>query len=116
MDETVSPTANPDLGQQIDALQRQVFLLLVALIVVTATLLSYLCYQSHVLSTELEATRPSAQQFIGEFNKNALAIQNFDKQLSDYAAKHPSFQPILKKYGWTPGPSAPAPASTAPAP
>jgi hypothetical protein len=114
MNEPASPIIDSDLDQQVAALQRQVFLLLVALIVVTATLVSYLFYQSHVLNSELADTKPAAQQFIMEFNKNALAIQNFDRQLGEYGLKHPAFQPILKKYGWTPSASSGA-RTTAPA-
>ncbi|HEX3624092.1 MAG TPA: hypothetical protein VH280_01565 [Verrucomicrobiae bacterium] len=116
MNDPVSPTNSPDFADQVLALQRQVFLLLLALVVVTATLVAYLFYQSHLLNTELTDTKPTARQFIEEFNKNALVIKNFDKQLSDYALKHPSFQPVMRKYGWTPSNAPGAPAATAPAP
>lgn len=117
MNDPVSPTSSPDFAEQVLSLQRQVFLLLLALIVVSATLVAYVFYQSWLLNKELTGSRPAAQQFIGEFNKNALVIKNFDKELGDYALRHPSFQPVLRKYGWTPtSSSTSAPPPTAPAP
>ena len=112
MNDTVSSTSNSDLAQQVAALQRQVFLLLVALIVVAATIVFFLYYQSRIAGKDLEAIRPGAVQLIGEYNRNALAIQNFEKQLIGYGMTHPNFQPVLKQYGLVPGsanPAAPAP-------
>lgn len=101
--ETHPPALNSDMEWQIAALQRQVFLLLLALIVVTATVVFYLYYQSHVLATELDQyVRPQAQQVIQLYNQNARTIANFEAQVGNYAETHPAFQPVLKKYGWSP--------------
>jgi hypothetical protein len=100
--ETHTPAQGSDIEWQIAALQRQVFLLLLALIVVTATVVFYLYYQSHVLTNELNQYRPQAQQVIQLYKQNARAITGFETQLNNYALTHPSFQPVLKKYGWSP--------------
>jgi hypothetical protein len=108
MNDTDSSTSNSDLGQQVAALQRQVFLLLVALIVVAATFVFHLYYQSRIDSKDLEGLRPSAKLAIDEYSRNALAIQNFEKQLVGYGMTHPSFQPILRQYGLMASPANPA--------
>jgi hypothetical protein len=112
MNETISSTTSPDLTQQVAALQRQVFLLLISLVVVTATLVFFFFYQDHIASQELEAMRPTAVQVIEQYRNNATVIENFEKQMVAYGNTHPSFQPILIKYGLVKSPSAPA----APAP
>jgi len=99
-----STPASSDLEQQVAALQRQVFLLLVALNVVAATLVFYFFYESHVANIEYNDGRGRAIQIIDEYQKNALSIQKFDQELGNYGTTHRDFQPILKKYGW-PGPS-----------
>ena len=99
MNDPISSGSNSDLAQQVAALQRQVFLLLVALIVVAATIVFYLYYEGHVASQEYTAVRPEFTQLIQDYNKNALAIQSFEKQLVSFGTTHPNFQPILKQYG-----------------
>jgi len=108
MNDTESSASSSDLPQQVAALQRQVFLLLVALIVVAATSVFVLWYQSRIASKELEAFRPQAVQVIQQYQKNALAIQNFEKQLVSFGTTHPAFRPILIKYGLVENPAAPA--------
>lgn len=100
--ETNLPVQNSGLEYQVEALQRQVFLLLLGLVVVTATFVFYLYYQEHIFRYDLNGIRPRAVQVIQTYNKNAMAIDNFNKQLVNYALTHPEFQPVLKKYGWSP--------------
>lgn len=96
--ETHSP-AQSDIEWQVAALQRQVFLLLLSLIVVTATVVFYLYYQSHVLAFDLNRyVRPQAQGVIQFYKQNARAIDNFESQLNTYAQTHPDFDQVLKKY------------------
>jgi hypothetical protein len=112
MNEPASLASNQELAQQIAALQRQVFLLLMALIVVTATVVFYLGCQSVIESKDLNAMRPSAVQMIDQYRQHATEIQNFEKQLVSFGQTHPGFQPILKQYGLmanSPTPTAPAP-------
>jgi hypothetical protein len=113
MNDPVSSTTGSDLEQQVAALQRQVFLLLLALNVVAATIVFFFCYESHVASKDYDAGRGRAMQIVQEYQKNALSIQKFDQQLAAFGTTHPGFQPILRKYGWTPTSSGP---TTAPAP
>lgn len=52
--------------------------------------------------------RPQAVQVVEDYQKNALAIQNFEKQLVSFGSTHPDFRPILIKYGLVANPTAPA--------
>jgi hypothetical protein len=100
--ESQMPAQGQELEWQVAALQRQVFLLLLALIVVTFTVVFYLFYQSHILTNDLDTYRPGALQMIQTYNANARAIGNFESEVSNYGATHPAFQPVLKKYGLMP--------------
>src|SRR5580693_3054529 len=102
MNDPVSSTTGSDLEQQVAALQRQVFLLLVALNVVAATIVFYFYFESHVASRDYDEGRGRAMQVIDNYNKNALSIQKFYQELEGFGMVHPGFQPILRKYGWAP--------------
>ena len=97
--ESSSPARNSDLEWQVSALQRQVFLLLLALVVISATLVFYLFCESYFVSSDLATIQPQATQIIRAYNLNAQAIQNFRAQLVSYGNTHSSFQPILLKDG-----------------
>jgi hypothetical protein len=103
------PMPASDMGNQIEALQRQIFLLLLALVVISATLVFYLFCESHFLSKDLDDIRPQAVQVIRAYNTNKQAINGFHQALGNYALTHPSFRPILEKYGWKPPTSGSAP-------
>lgn len=100
--ESQMPAQGTDLEFQVVALQRQVFLLLLSLIVVTFTLVFYLYYQSHILTNDLDKYRPTALQVIKNYNDNAQVIANFESQVGNYAQAHPAFQQALKQYGIVP--------------
>jgi hypothetical protein len=101
--ETHSSGSNPDLELVVESLQRQVFLLLLGLIIVTATVVFYLCYQARTTGADLENSRQRANLLIQGYQREAPAIKNFDQQINSYALTHPDFQRVLAKYGWTPG-------------
>jgi hypothetical protein len=101
------PAQTSDAEGQIAALQRQIFLLLLALVVISATLVFYLFCESHFLSRDLEDIRPQALQIIRAYNTNKQAISGFHQALGNYALTHPSFRPVLEKYGWKPPTSGP---------
>jgi hypothetical protein len=101
------PAQASETEGQIAALQRQIFLLLLALVVISATLVFYLFCESHFLSKDLDELRPQAIQVIRAYTTNQRAINGFHQALGNYALTHPNFQPILKKYGWVPPTSAP---------
>ena len=84
-----------ELTNQIAILQRQVFTLLLALIVVSGTLTVYLCYQSHITGKEVDAVRPQVLRMMNVFNQTSLVVE----KLVVYGQAHPDFQPILKKHG-----------------
>lgn len=109
------PGANPtnsELMGQIEALRRQIFILLLALIVVSCAVATYLCYQSHVMGKSVEGIKPQAMRVIQTYNElsanlNRVSLSNFVSQVSAYAVTHPDYQPVLKKYGWKPPRPAP---------
>lgn len=88
--------SNSGLAEQVAALQRQVFLLLLALIVVSGTLVAYLLYESHHIGNDVNNVRT---QIIQPYNKKLPAIKNFVGELVAYGNQHPEFRPILVKYG-----------------
>ncbi|MGA9450483.1 MAG: hypothetical protein WBW41_03960 [Verrucomicrobiia bacterium] len=91
--------APADLSEQVAALQRQVFTLLLALIVVSGTLVAYLGYQSHHLGKDIDAIKPQATQLVQVYRQNLPAMTNFVDRLVSYGQQHPDFRPILQKYG-----------------
>jgi hypothetical protein len=108
---------NSDSATEIAALRRQVFTLLIALIVISGTLTVYLYRQASLAGKDINAIKPQAQQIIGVFNQNQTLMVNFVNQLVAYGEKHPDFVPVLKKYGIAPVPGIPAgsPANATPA-
>jgi predicted PurR-regulated permease PerM len=100
MNEPLTPA---ELSDQIAALRRQTFTLLLALIIVSGTLVAYLFYQSRVMSKNIEGYKPQAALVFQNYNQNLPVIQSFVKQLAAYGQTHPDFQQqVLKKYGITP--------------
>ena len=61
-----------DLAGQVAALQRQVFTLLLALIVVSGTLVAYLGYESHHLRKDIAASTPRSFSLT---NKNCRPLK-----------------------------------------
>jgi hypothetical protein len=107
---------NEELNSQISALQRQAFILLVALVCVSGTLTIFLYRQASLAGKDINALKPQAQQIIGAFNQNQALMTKFVEQLADYGKTHPDFQPVLKKYGLVGQPAAAAPAGSTAAP
>jgi len=117
--EIKSPLPQGDLSTQVASLQRQVFTLLLVLLVVSATLAAYLRYEDYIYHKDAAAIRPQAMQVINAFSTvtagiNRPALQDFLKQLVAYGQKNPDFaQQVLKKYGFAPPPATNAPAKPA---
>jgi len=95
---------NADSNSEISALKRQVFTLLVALVVVSGTLTVYLYRQASITGKDITAIQPQAQQLIGAFNQNQSLMIGFVNQLVAYGQAHPDFRPVLLKYGIQPPP------------
>jgi hypothetical protein len=59
------------------------------------------------MAKSVEGIKPQATQVIQTYkqvtaNINRQQVETFLNQLTSYAATHPDFQPVLKKYGWNP--------------
>jgi hypothetical protein len=95
------------LNDQVAALQRQVFALLLALVVVSGTLTVYLYRQASILGKDIA----SDEQRIAAVNQGETIMVSLANQLAAYAKTHPDIAPLLAKYGVGPGgiPVAPAP-------
>jgi len=93
-DPEVSPS-HAEISEQLAALQRQVFVLLLMLVVVSGTLVAFLYYQSRQLGKNIDGYDQIAQAY----KKNYPLVQSFVNGIAVYGATHPDFQPILKKYG-----------------
>ena len=98
----MNDTTSSSTGEQIAALQRQVFSLLVALIVVSGTLTVYLYRQASIARKDYDAIAPQAQQIVNAFNQNQSLMLGFVNALVGYGQTHPDFRPVLAKYGITP--------------
>jgi len=95
MNDSEVSQSHAEISEQLSALQRQVFILLLVLVVVSGTLVAYLYYQSRQLGKNLD----SFQQITQVYNQNFPLVQSFVKGIAVYGTTHPDFQPILKKYG-----------------
>ena len=95
---------NSDSNSEIAALRNQVFILLVALIVVSGTLTVYLYRQASVMGKDVNASN----QLISNVNQSQTMIVTFANQLAAYSKTHPDIVPLLAKYGIGPGGIAPA--------
>ena len=98
MNETQNNSPN-ELATQVASLQRQVCVLLLALIVVSGAVAVYLWYQDRTSGRDLEAIKPQATQVIQAFNQDRPGMEKFLNQLGAYGQTHPDFRPILQKYG-----------------
>jgi hypothetical protein len=92
---------NNDTNSEIAALKNQVFVLLVALVVVTGTLTVYLYRQASIANKDFD-------QNYKAFTQTQASINTFVERIVAYGEKHPDFVPVLKKYGIAPVPGIPA--------
>ena len=102
------PHSLGEISDQVTALRRQVFILLVALVIVSGTVTVFLYRQATLTRRDITAIKPQAQQVIQDFNQNLPAITNFVGNLIIYGKAHPDFQQqVLNKYNITPQTLAP---------
>ncbi|MGC9941326.1 MAG: hypothetical protein ABSE48_05790 [Verrucomicrobiota bacterium] len=93
-----------DSESEISALRSQLFIQLVALIVVTGTLTVYLYRQASAAGKQIA----EAKTVIAHYNQAEPNIVNFINELVVFGQKNPEFtQQVLKKYGVSPQPIAP---------
>ena len=95
-DSELQPLPQSDLAVQFAALQRQVSVLVTALLVVSVTLAGYLAYQDHISHKDIGTIQPQAMPVIKAFDAanagiNRQAITNFLAQISAYGQKNPDF-------------------------
>ena len=114
--ETKSPAPANGSGDN-ECLQKQLNILLVGLIVLSATVGVFLWRQVHYLRKDLEATRPLYNAMMQSMAQERPVVDAFAAKLADYARKHPDFAPIAQKYQLlgTNGPATTKPAASAPA-
>ncbi|MGH7953351.1 MAG: hypothetical protein ACREFE_15765 [Limisphaerales bacterium] len=103
----MSGEAHGEFSDQIAALQRQTFILLLALIVVSGTLTVYLYRQASLTRNDIKNIKPQATKLIGAYKQNLAGITNFVQQLEGFGRTHPDFLPVLKRHGIVPVPAAP---------
>jgi hypothetical protein len=91
-----------DSDSEISMLRSQLFIQLVALVVVTGTLTVYLYRQASATGKEIAR----AQQVVSNYEKNEPLYVNFVNELAAYGERNPDFaQQVLKKYGIVPAPA-----------
>jgi hypothetical protein len=119
MEDTNPTTEQSDLNElqaQCRWLRKQVFTILVLLIVVSGTFNLYLWRQVRYTRADLTMIRPQAAQIIAEYNQNSgPRMDTFVRQLTEFARSNRDFAAILAKYGVNPATNV-APAKPAPAP
>jgi hypothetical protein len=97
-----------DNNDEIAALRNQVFILLVALIVVSGTLTVFLYRQVSITNKDITQD----QRLALNLNTNEMVLREVVGRLVSYGEKHPDYLPILKKNGLAPaGPAPAAPAA-----
>ena len=94
---------NSDSNPEISALRNQVFLLLVALILVSG-MLTFQFYEEARATHHLVAQATAMSE---NWKQNQPQINNFINQLVAYGQAHPDFKPVLAKYGIAPDPAHP---------
>ncbi len=100
--------SSAEISAQVAAMRAQLFIVLLALVIVTASLAGYLYLQQRFTGRDITALQPQAAQVIQDFNQNLPAITNFVGHLIVYGQAHPDFQQqVLRKYGITPQTLAP---------
>jgi len=93
-----------DSNSEVSALQRQVFALLLALVVVSGTLTVYLYRQASLARKDIDALTLQAGPMVKAFQQNQPAMINFVNQLVMFGETHPDYKPVLLKYGIVPPP------------
>jgi hypothetical protein len=102
----------PDTNSETSSLRNQVFILLVALIVISGTLTVYLYRQSSVLGKDLNANL----KLINGFKQAQPAVMTLANQLGAFSMTHAEIRPVLAKYGIIPAATQPTPGTPTTAP
>jgi len=103
---TSSPTPAGDVSERLALLERQVTILLVALILVSGTLGVFFYRQASNLNKDYETVAPQARQVIEVYTKNQPAIQRLLTSLVQYSQTHKDIVPLLEHNGVLSAPAA----------
>jgi hypothetical protein len=100
------PESSPmpaEISEQLALLQRQVFMLLLMLVVIGGSFVASLCYQSRQFGKAIDNLNRKAAPIAQIYQKDFAVIQPFFQQLAAYGQKHPDFQQaVLNKFHITP--------------
>ena len=108
-----APEANP--GDPSACIQRQLNLVLLGLVVLSATFAIFLWRQVHYSRQDLQTIRQQAAFMTQNFNQEKPVSDAFIARLVEFGRTHPNFIPILQKYQITSAPpTAAAAAAVAP--
>ena len=108
-----APLASENTAEDIALLQKQVHNILVILVLVVAVLDIFMLRQWVITRKDLKVVEPQFLQLKAEFDRVRPTMDNFLKQLTDYARTHPDFRTVLAKYPFQAGPTSAAPAPAA---
>jgi hypothetical protein len=99
-----------ELQSQFDSLRRQIFVILVLLIVVSGTMNIFLLRQWRYASNDARTLKEQSAPIFAEYQKvSGPRIDEFVKRVTEYGWSHPDFRPITLKYSLsTSGPPATA--------
>ena len=86
-------------NNQNDYFQRQIHLILGAMIILTGIVAASFYVQSRHLSSDIDSYRPVHNAAMQSYNQEKSAVDIFVAKLAEYGRAHPDFEPILKKYG-----------------
>src|ERR1700761_1957454 len=93
------------LKEQVAALERQVFSMLLLLIVISGTVTVYLYREASQLGKEIQAVTPQASRLVQAVNDNRPVMTAFLNSLAEYGKTHPDFeQQIMIHNGLVPPP------------
>jgi flagellar basal body-associated protein FliL len=102
----MNPTVSPDeSARRISALENQVTILLLVLVVLAGALALFFFRQASDANKQYTQT----VQMLNTYNRNANNIKMMVSQLGAYGATHRDIQPILERYGVMTAPAGAAP-------
>lgn len=113
----LKPSApSPSSCQGCESLQKQLNILLLALIILSATVAVFLWRQVRYLKADMTAARPAFNAMSQGYAQEKPAVDAFVAKVTEYARTHPDFAPIAQKYQLLNSSNSPKPAAAAPAP
>lgn len=81
-----------------EGMQKQLNILLMAVVILSATFSVFLWRQTRYLRRDLEGLKPMAGPVIQRYNQEKPTVDAFVAKVAEYARTHPDFAPIAKKY------------------